>query len=1056
MVSEPESTASVTPSGPERGLGSRTMVEGERKHVTILFADIKDSMELVAGRDPEEARRMLDAVLERMLDAVHRYDGIVNQVMGDGIMAIFGAPLAYEDHAVRACYAALAIRDAIGRDSDQLLAAHGATILLRIGLNSGEVVVRAIGSDLRMDYSAVGQTTHLAARMEQLAAPGTICLMQETARLAEGFIQTRPLGTIAIKGLREPVEVLELVSAWPARTTWQVRVSRGLTPFVGRQGEMTNLHRAAAWAHAGHGRMVAIVGEPGVGKSRLVWEFARSRREDGWLVLEAAAMPHGRRTAFRPVSELLREYFDIDAHGDARAIRAAVAQRLDALDPALAPALPAFLDLLRVPVDDAEWRAAEPARRRERMLDAVRRLVLQASRHRPFLLVFEDLHWVDGQTQDVLDRLTEILPAARVLVLITYRPEYRHRWGEKDCYTEVLVDPLPRDSSQAMLESLLGDDASLTPLKGRLLDKTEGNPFFLEECVRGLVASGSLVGKPAAYRLVTELERIDIPGTVQAVLAARIDLLPPDGKWLLQTAAVVGRQLSLRLLAAVAELPENTARDGIARLRATAFLVETAAFPEPWYAFPHALTQEVAYRSVLVSRRRVVHARMVQALEELHGDRRMQHAELLGHHAVRGECWSKAVAYLREAGVRAAGRSEYAEAVAFFKESLRAAEHLPSDPERWAREIDIRFEIRNALWARGRLVEGLDYLRDAEPIAARLGDQRRLTRLMAHKRSNYLILGDNERALEYGHEALALALKLDDFALQIDANQYLGVLYTSLGDFRAALQYLDANVARLVGERRQGAFGDFFAVHGRTWRVWCLSELGRFDDAAACVAEAVQIAAQAGHPHNVVAASWAAGYLDCMRGRPGPAAEALERAYALCEAAGIAVWLRPSAALLGHAWARGGRLNEAVRVLEQAVQPAENNVAAAAWKVYLAEAYLASGRADAAEAMATEGLALAHQRRETGFAGHALSVLAAVEARQSRPDDAGAHYRQSLELAVERGMLPLAVLCHVGLAQVASLVGRAPEAARHEALADDMARQMGLDLPARAGQPSPS
>jgi tetratricopeptide (TPR) repeat protein len=765
-------------------------------------------------------------------------------------------------------------------------------------------------------------------------------------------------------------------------------------------------------------------------------------------------MPHGRPSAFRPITELLREYFELDARGDVPAIRETVAQRLQVLDPVLASALPAFLDLLRVPVDDADWRAAEPARRRERMLDAVRRLVLQASRQQPILLVLEDLHWVDSQTQDVLDRLTEILPAACVLVLITYRPEYRHRWGEKDCYTEVLVDPLPRDSSQAMLGGLLGADASLAPLKGRLIDKTEGNPFFLEECVKGLVASGALVGKAGAYRLITELDSIDIPVTVQAVLAARIDLLPLDCKWILQTAAVIGRRLSLRLLTSVAELPEDTARDGVARLQAAAFLVETAAFPEAEYAFPHALTQEVAYRSVLAPRRRAVHARMVQALEQLHGHDRMQHAELLGHHAVRGECWAAAVAYLREAGVRAASRSEYAEAVAFFKESLRAAEHLPPDAERWAREIDIRFEIRNALWARGRLVEGLDHLREAEPIAARLGDQRRLTRLMAHTRSNYLILGDNERALEYGHEVLTRARKLDDFALQIDANQYLGVLYTSLGDFRAALEYLDANVGRLVGERRQGAFGDFFAVHGRTWRVWCLSELGRFDDAAACVAEAVEIAEQAGHAQNVVAASWAAGYLDCMRGRPGPAAQVLERAYALCEASGIAVWLRPSAALLGHAWASGGRFTEAVRVLEQAVQPAENNVAAAAWKVYLAEAYLMAGRPDAAEGMVREGLALAQRRKETGFAGHAFCVLAEIQASMSRSRDAVVHYQQALQLAVERGMLPLAARCHVGLADMAPPA----EAARHAALADDMARRMGLDRAARtlAARPLPA
>src|SRR2546426_512633 len=694
-----ESPLSYTPPRlAQRILSSRAELEGERKHVTILFADVKDSMELVASRDPEEARRLLDPVLELMMEAVHRYEGIVNQVMGDGVMAIFGAPLAYEDHAVRACYAALAMRDAIRRYGDQLAASRGLDVRVRVGMNSGEVVVRAIGSDLRMDYSAIGQVTHLAARMEQLAAPGTIRLMAQTFRLAEGFVQTRRLGPIAVKGLGEPVEVFELLSAWPRRTPWQARVSRGLTPFLGREAELETLRQATTWVGAAHGQLLAIVGEPGVGKSRLAWEFAQTQRAEGWLVVETAATSYGRTTAFRPLTDLLRAYFEVNERDDPAATRDVVAQRLHALDPALTAALPAFLDLLRVPFDHADWTAAAPTQRRERMMEAIRHLVLQECRRRPVLLVFEDLHWVDSQTQGTL------------------------------------------------------------------------------------VASGALTGTQGAYRLTTEVANIELPVTVQAVLAARIDRLPPDDKRLLQTASVIGRHVPFGVLQATAELPEPELREGLTRLQAAAFLVETAAFPEPVYAFPHSLTQEVAYRGVLLGRRRAVHGQLVDAMERLLGDRRADHVELLGHHAARGERWAAAVAYLREAAVRAADRSQYPEAVAFLKESLAAAERLPPGPERNVHEIDIRFELRNALWARGRLIEGLDYLRQAEPLAARLGDQRRLVRLMAHKSSNYLVLGDNAQALECGQETLSLARKLDDFALQVDAKQFLGVLYTSLGD----------------------------------------------------------------------------------------------------------------------------------------------------------------------------------------------------------------------------------------------------------------------------------
>jgi class 3 adenylate cyclase/tetratricopeptide (TPR) repeat protein len=1030
----------------ERILSSRAGLEGERKHVTILFADIKDSIEFVAARDPEEAQRVLDPVLEVMMDAVHRYEGVVNQVMGDGVMAIFGAPLAYEDHAVRACNAALMMQDAIRRFSDQMSGPRGVEIKARIGMNSGEVVVRTIGNDLRMDYSAVGQTTHLASRMEQMATPGTILLMAETFRLAEGFVQARPLGPVAVKGLGGPVEVFELLGAWPARTRWQARVMHGLTPFVGRQDEVATLRRALTWADAGHGQLLAIVGDPGVGKSRLAWEFTRDLRERGWLILETAAMSYGRTIAYRPLTDLFRAYFEIDDRSETAAIRDAVAQRLHGVDPALSPALPAFLDLLRVPFDDAVWRDAEPAQRRERTLDAIRRLVLQESRSRPVLLVFEDLHWVDSPTQDVIDRLIEVLPEARALVLVTYRPEYRYGWAAKDCYAELRLDPLPSESAEAMLDVLLGRDPSLDRLKRRLLDRTEGNPFFLEECVWTLVASNVLAGQRGAYRLTTELANVEVPETVHAVLAARIDRLAPDDKRLLQTAAVLGRNVPVRLLQAVAEMPGEVLREGLARLEAAAFLVQTGAFPEPEYAFSHALTQEVAYRSVLLGRRRVVHSQVLQAMERHYGDRRAEHVEILGHHAMRGERWAEAVAYLREAGGRAVGRSEYVEAAAFFKESLTAAGRLPPGLDRTVNEIDIRFELRNVLWARGRLVEGLDYLRQAEPLAAALKDQRRLARLTAHKSGNYLVLGDNARALECGEEALVLARKLDDFPLQVDANQFLGVLYTSLGDYRRALEHLETNAAWLVGDRRRGRFGEFYAVHCQTWRVWCLAELGQFDAAATAADQAMQIAEVSRHPHNVVAACWAGGYLDRMRGRVGAAVDVLESGYALCQSAGVNLWLRPSAALLGHAYAWAGRLGEAVRLLENAVQPAENNVAVAAWKMALAEAYLLAGRIGDADQMASSAVTLALARREMGFAAYALRVCAAIAAQQGQHGSAAAQYRKALAQAVERGMLPLAARCRVGLAWLEESAGRGRQAADHEAAANELCRQMKIHV----------
>src|SRR5262245_24027891 len=442
----------------EKILTSKSALEGERKQVTVLFADLKGSMELLADRDPEEARKILDPVLEHMMEAVHRYEGTVNQVMGDGIMALFGAPVAHEDHAVRACYAALRMHQSVGLYADGLRQSQGLDVQIRVGLNSGEVVVRTVGSDLRMDYSAVGQTTHLAARMEQLARPGTTLVTGEVLRLAEGCVAVKPLGRVPIRGLSEPIETFEITGAGPARTRFQAAARRGLTHFVGRDTELQQLGRAQELASSSHGQIAAIVGEAGVGKSRLVYEFTHSHRLHGWLVLESASVSYGKTTSYLPVIDLLKGYFKIQDRDDLREIREKVTGKLLTLDRALEPILIAILALLDVPVDDPTWRVLDPAQRRQHTLDAVKRLLLREAREQPLLVIFEDLHWIDGETQAFLDTLGESLGSARLLLLVNYRPEFQHAWGGKTYYTQIRLDALPADSAGELLDALLGGD----------------------------------------------------------------------------------------------------------------------------------------------------------------------------------------------------------------------------------------------------------------------------------------------------------------------------------------------------------------------------------------------------------------------------------------------------------------------------------------------------------------------------------------------------------------------------------------------------------------------
>ena len=791
VVSLPASAAAPAPASAPLGytpsylaekiLTSRRALEGERKQVTVLFADLKGSTELIRDLDPEQAQALLDPALHAMMDAVHRYEGTVNQVLGDGIMALFGAPLAHEDHAIRACYAALAMQAALRRYAEDVRRSHGLEVQMRVGAHSGEVVVRAIGNDLHMDYSAVGQTTHLAARMEQLATPGSIRLTAATLRLVEGLVQANALGPFPVKGLPEPVEVFELVGVSVLRQRLQASAVRGLTRFVGRQQELVALQQALERAGAAHGQVVAVVGEAGVGKSRLVYEFVHSPATAGWLVLESTSVSYGKATPYFPVIDLLKRYSHVDEHDDTRTIRAKVTGQVVTLDPALQDAVPALLSLLDALPEDSPFFQLDPPHRRQRTLDALTRVLLRESQEQPLLLIFEDLHWIDSETQALLNSLVESLPTARLLLLVNYRPEYQHGWGSKTSYAQLRLDPLQAVSADELLQALLGDDASLQPLIPLLITRTAGNPFFLEESVRTLVETGVLGGKPGAYHLEHTVPTIQVPATVQAVLAARIDRLPPEEKRLLQTAAVIGYEVPLPLVQAIAALPEADLHRGLGHLQAAEFLYETRLFPEREFTFKHALTYEVAYGSLLQERRRALHARIVEALEALTGDRVAEQVERLAHHALRGEVWDQALAYCQQAGEKAMARSAHREAVGSFEQALSALAHLPETRATREQAIDLRLALRSALFPSGDSERIVTSLHEAETLAAALNDPRRLGQIAGFLSAHFRNRGAYDQAIAAAQRALTLATADQDVVLQALVHQNLGAAYWARG-----------------------------------------------------------------------------------------------------------------------------------------------------------------------------------------------------------------------------------------------------------------------------------
>ncbi len=1016
----------------------------------MLFADLKGSMELLADRDAEEARKILDPVLELMMEAVHRYEGTVNQVMGDGIMALFGAPVAHEDHAVRACYAALRMQDAVKRYAEGVRRAEGIPIQIRVGLNSGEVVVRAIGSDLHMDYTAVGQTTHLAARMEQAALPGSIVITPDTQRLAEGFVEVASLGAMSVKGLAEPLEVYELTRAGAAPTRFQAATARGLTRLVGRTTEVEQLGQALARAEAGHGQVVALVGEAGVGKSRLLHEFSRSERVRGWRVLEAGAVPYGKTTVYLPVIDLLKRYFAIEGRDEPRAVRDKVVGRVLGLDGALEPLLAPLLTLLDAPVEDPGWERLDPSQRRQRTLEAVRRLLLRESQARPLLLVIEDLHWIDGETQAFLDVLVEGLRSLRILVLVNFRPEYESRWGRKTYATQLRLESLPPTGTEELLGVLLGEGAGLEPLK-RIL-RRRGNPFFLEETIRTLAETGALEGSRGAYRLTRPLESLQVPATVQAILAARIDRLAPDDKRLLQAASVVGKDVPLTILGAIAGEPEDTVQGGLARLQGAEFLYQRSLYPDEEYTFTHALTQEVTYGTLLQERRRALHAAVVEAIERLYPDRLAEHVDRLAYHALRGGVWDRAVGFSRQAGQKAVGQSAYREAIAHFDQALEALNHLPEDRSALEQGIDLRLDLRNALAPLHELEQINDRLREAAVLARRLDDQRRLGFVYAYMATLSWMTGDVDHATDWGRRGLAQAEATGDLVLGLNARFRLGLACHFVGDYPGALELLGRNVTILeergANHERFGETG-LLSVLSRIWVVYCLGEYGRFAEGLARAEEAVRIATEADHLFSVAGAMVAMGFIHLRRGDHAAAVAALARGLDLSESADLPLWWPTLAALLGLSRARAGQVGEALPLLEEAGRRADavrHMTSYGLWIAYLAEARLLSGDPAGAGEATRRAIAFSRERGARGQLAWALAVAGQIASHHQPPeiDEARDHYGEALVLATELGMRPLVAHCHLGLGKLYRRTGKRERAQEHLATAATMYREMGM------------
>jgi class 3 adenylate cyclase/tetratricopeptide (TPR) repeat protein len=1056
----------------EKILASRHLLEGERKQVTVLFADIRGSTKLLEGLDPEVGQQIIDPILRIMMDSVHRYEGTVNQVLGDGIMAIFGAPLAHEDHALRACYASLAMHTDLRAHRERLGQSEADAVQIGIGLNTGEVVVRSIDNDLNLDYSALGHTTHLAARMQELAGAGISLITASTLREVEGFVQVRAIGPTQVKGVSRGVDVYELIAATPARTRVQAAVSRGLTPFVGRKTELEIFETRIQQTGAGRGQILALVGEPGMGKSRLVYEFTRFHLPSGWLVAEGASVSYGRATPYFPLIELLRRYFSISEGDDTKSVQDKVVTHLFELDSALRDTIAPILSLLSAlpePIElnigqQTHWLAQfpdtlgaarkfsgmEPQRRRRYTLDALKRLFIRESQRQPLMLVFEDLHWIDSETQAFLDSLVENLPMARILLLVDYRPGYTHGWGNRSYYTQLRIDPLQPLTTEELLDHLLGKNKDLAALKALLIKRTDGNPFFAEETVRSLVESGILVGEKGAYRPGIKMDTISIPATVQNVVADRIDHLPVSEKHLLQTAAVIGVIVPYPLLHTVTDLDEEALQLCLTHLQAAEFVYESSLFPEREFTFKHALINEVAYGELVHQRRTSIHSQVVTALEQMTAGSSHDYLEKLAWHAFHGELWEKAVNYLQQGAAKASSRSANREAAELYRTSLVALQHLPQDNTALGRELDIRLELRNPLFLLGEFDELHQSLRAAEAIAERLGDHRRLGRVLNFLISYYGLIGEHGRAIDLGTRALQF--NRGDLELNSVTQYYIGQAFHHMGQYEQSIKMLNQALYAINDERfKYERFGtaNIISVICRCWLTQCFAQLGHFKDGIATADAGIKIAEENKHAYSLAYAHLSLGFALVLKGDIDEAIDVLVRSQKICEASDIKVLMTHVGSILGFAYALAGRLDKAIPLMENAEKQSELIGRRAAWSLrltWLGRACFLAGQLNAARAHGQRALALATGGGERGYQAWALKLLGDIALEESLDaEQVRSHLDQSMELASQLSMQPLKAHLHLSLGRLHRRENQI-EQAKGE-IAEALALYSHLDMP---------
>ncbi len=1021
------SEATATRSSSEAGirlLAEQTaadVMDGERKTVTALFADIKGSMELLEDLDPEEARAIVDPALKLMINAVHRYGGYIVQSTGDGIFALFGAPVAHEDHPQRALYAAVRLQEEMRRYSARLREVGNLPVEARVGVNTGEVVVRSLTtSDDSVEYTPIGHSTSLAARMQALAPTGSIATTDSTRRLAEGYFVFRGLGPTRVRGASDPVSIYEVTGLGPLRTHFQASARRGLTRFVGRNREMEALRHAVELARTGHGQIVAAMADPGMGKSRLFFEF-KAVSQSGSMVLKTISVSHGKASAYQPVIDLLHGYFGIESADDGRKRREKVTGRVVALDRSLEDTLPYLFSLLALVEGDDPLAQMSAQVRKRRILDAIKRILLRESLSQPLIVIFEDLHWIDEQTQDFLNLFADSIATARVLLLVNYRPEYSHKWNSKTYYTQLHLDPLARDSAEEMLDSLLllptSSSSSATPrsfvgegkgeggdlderldliaLKRLIIEKTEGTPFFMEEVVHGLIEEGILIRNGNA-KLARRLSQIKLPVTVQSLLSSRIDRLPPAEKELLHTLAVLGREFPLGLVQRVTGNPVDELEPMLARLQTGEFIYERPAVDDVNYTFKHALTQEVAYNSLLVERRKLLHERAAQSLETMFATQLEDHLSELAHHYSRSRNTPKAVQYLHLVGAQAVHRSANSEAIAHLATAIDLLLTLPEARKRSRQELDLQVLLGIPLiatkgWGNSEVERAYGRARE---LSEQLGDAQQLVVILYGLWQNATTAANLARADELANQIFTIARQHSDPGLLLVANMAMGMTCYYFGEFVRARDHSDHGFSLYDSQQHRSlifVYGQDMGLSCQMWAGCSLWLLGYPDEAMKRSQQALTLAQEVAHPFSSIIALVLAAIVSQYRHDVPSTRDYGRKMAELSAEQGFSFFHAWGNMLQGWALSQLGQKSDGLKLIRDGLTACRltgGKIWQSFWLGLLAEVCTAAGEIDQAMESIAQALAHAEQTGERFYEAELYRVKGELTISQSnRADD---------------------------------------------------------------------